>query len=89
MGKVDQSQEALAMLEYLRLRRITSVVTSQDVKGDFPDLRYPPGFEVIAGLLLVPLSVGGNDFIGMYSELIFFQLVSTHEERIIGGFLVA
>jgi light-regulated signal transduction histidine kinase (bacteriophytochrome) len=63
LGKIDQSQEALAMLEYLRLRCITSVVTSQDVREDFPDLRYEPGFDVIAGLLLVPLSVGGNDFI--------------------------
>jgi light-regulated signal transduction histidine kinase (bacteriophytochrome) len=65
LGKVDQSQEALAMLEYLRLRRITSVITSQDIREDFPDLRYPPGFDVIAGLLLVPLSVGGSDFIGL------------------------
>jgi light-regulated signal transduction histidine kinase (bacteriophytochrome) len=65
LGKVDQSQEALAMLEYLRLRRITSVITSQDIREDFPDLRYPPGFDVIAGLLLVPLSVGGSDFIGV------------------------
>lgn len=35
---------------------------------DFPDLRYAPGFDVIAGLLLVPLSVGGSDFIGKYTE---------------------
>jgi light-regulated signal transduction histidine kinase (bacteriophytochrome) len=63
MGKLDQTQEALAMLEYLRLRQYTSVITSQDIRGDFPDLRYPPGFTVIAGLLLVPLSVGGTDFI--------------------------
>ncbi|KUJ23074.1 putative cyanobacterial phytochrome B [Mollisia scopiformis] len=63
LGKLDQSQEALAMLEYLRLRKITSVITSQDFREDFPDLRYPPGFDVIAGLLLVPLSVGGSDFI--------------------------
>lgn len=64
MGKIDQSQEALAMLEYLRLRKITSVITSNDLKVDFPDLRYSPGFTVIAGLLLVPLSVEGSDFIG-------------------------
>jgi light-regulated signal transduction histidine kinase (bacteriophytochrome) len=63
MGKLEQTQEALAMLEYLRLRQYTSVITSQDIKGDFPDLRYPPGFTIIAGLLLVPLSVGGTDFI--------------------------
>jgi len=66
MGKVEQSHEALAMLEYLRLRRITSVITSQDIKEDFPDLKYQPGFAVIAGLLLVPLSVGGADFITFF-----------------------
>ena len=60
LGKMEHSQEALAMLEYLRLRRITSVTTSQDIRQDFPDLQYPPGFDIIAGLLLVPLSVGGS-----------------------------
>nr|DAZ85347.1 TPA_exp: phytochrome-1 [Monilinia laxa] len=63
LGKVDQSHEALAMLEYMRMRKIKSVMTSQDIKQDFPDLRYPPGFNFIAGLLLVPLSSGGEDFI--------------------------
>ncbi|KAF2713870.1 hypothetical protein K504DRAFT_371766 [Pleomassaria siparia CBS 279.74] len=63
LGQIDQSQEALAMLEYLRMRKITSVMTSQDIADDFPDLRYPPGFQIIAGMLIVPLSVGGNDFI--------------------------
>ena len=51
------------MLEYLRMRQITNVMTSQDIKLDFPDLRYQPGFTVIAGLLLVPLSASGQDFI--------------------------
>lgn len=63
LGDLEQTHEALAMLEYLRLRRITSVTTSIDIREDFPDLRYPPGFTVIAGLLLVPLSTGGQDFI--------------------------
>ncbi|TGO59281.1 hypothetical protein BCON_0046g00250 [Botryotinia convoluta] len=63
LGKVNQSHEALAMLEYMRMRKIKTVVTSQDIKQDFPDLRYPPGFNVIAGLLLVPLNSEGEDFI--------------------------
>ena len=63
LGNLEPTQEALALLEYLRLRKSTSVLTSQDVRMDFPDLRYEPGFKVIAGLLLVPLSVGGGDFI--------------------------
>ncbi|CAJ0547746.1 Ff.00g045000.m01.CDS01 [Fusarium sp. VM40] len=68
MGNVQESQEALAMLEYLRMRQLTSVVASQDVREDFPDLRYPPGFQVVAGLLYVPLSVGGNDFIVFFRK---------------------
>lgn len=36
---------------------------SQSVVKDFPDLRLPSGLEIIAGLLLVPLSRGGKDFI--------------------------
>ncbi|KAF6823305.1 sensor histidine kinase response [Colletotrichum musicola] len=68
LGDIEQSQEALAMLEYLRLRELTSVVTSQDIREDFPDLRYPLGFTVIAGLLYVPLSIGGNDFIVFFRK---------------------
>ncbi|KAG8169981.1 hypothetical protein KVR01_000726 [Diaporthe batatas] len=68
MGRVDHSQEALAMLEYLRLRKFSSVLTTQDIKVDFPDLHYPPGFHFIAGLLYVPLSVGGSDFITFFRK---------------------
>ncbi len=68
LGGLEQSQEALAMLEYLRMRQITNVTTSQDIKEDFPDLRYPPGFSVLAGLLLVPLSAGGQDFIVFFRK---------------------
>lgn len=68
LGKLEQSQEVLAMLEYLRLRKMTAVVTSQDLKGDFPDLIYSPGFTVIAGLLLVPLTAHGSDFIVFFRK---------------------
>ena len=63
IGKAEKTQEALAMLEYLRLRKITTVTHSTDIRIDFPDLVYAPGFTMIAGLLLVPLSVSGSDFI--------------------------
>ncbi|KAL7910800.1 hypothetical protein GGI35DRAFT_324848 [Trichoderma velutinum] len=66
LGVIEQSQEALAMLEYLRVRRLTSVVASQDIREDFPDLQYPLGFQVIAGILYVPLSAGGHDFIAFF-----------------------
>ncbi|KZF21087.1 hypothetical protein L228DRAFT_239968 [Xylona heveae TC161] len=68
LGKLEQPQEALALLEYLRMRKFTSVMTSQDIREDFPDLRYPPGFQFIAGLLFVPLSIGGLDFIVFFRK---------------------
>ena len=79
LGKPEQTQEALAMLEYLRLRKISSVTTSSNIGADFPDLRYQPGFTVIAGLLLVPLSVVGTDFI------VFFRKGQTREVRWAGN----
>lgn len=68
LGHVEHTQEALAMLEYLRMRKITSVMTSSDLRLDFPDIRYAPGFQVVAGLLLVPLSSGGQDFIVFFRK---------------------
>ena len=68
MGKLEATQEALAMIEYLRVRSFTSVLTSTDIREDFTDLRYPPGFKALAGLLLVPLSASGTDFIVFFRK---------------------
>ncbi|OAK96784.1 hypothetical protein IQ06DRAFT_47100 [Phaeosphaeriaceae sp. SRC1lsM3a] len=68
LGQLENSQEALALLEYLRMRQIQSVMTSTDIIQDFPDLRYPPGFHIVAGLLIVPLSVSGTDFIVFFRK---------------------
>ena len=68
LGKLDATQEALAMLEYLRFRSFTSVLTSTDICEDFPDLKYPPGFKALAGQLLVPLSTDGSDFIVFFRK---------------------
>ena len=79
LGKPQQTQEALVMLEYLKMRKITSVMTSTDLAVDFPDLGYQPGFSVVAGLLLVPLTVSGHDFI------VFFRNSQTREVKWAGN----
>ncbi len=80
LGKPDAHlQEILAMLEFLRLRKIGSVFTSTDIATDFPDLRYPPGFQFIAGLLFVPFTSSGNDFI------VFFRKGSLKEVKWAGN----
>lgn len=79
LGRLENSQEALALIEYFRQRKVGSVLTSQDVRVDFPDLRYPPGFTTIAGLLLVPLSAAGLDFI------VFFRRPQIREVKWAGN----
>ena len=72
-------QELLAMLEYLRLRKISSIYASSSIANDFPDLQYPPGFQSVAGLLFVPLSSSGTDFI------VFFRKSSLKEVKWAGN----
>ncbi|PWN36764.1 uncharacterized protein FA14DRAFT_140699 [Meira miltonrushii] len=63
LGPLSASQEVLAVTEYLRIKKFQQVITSQDVASDFPDMVLPNGLEVIAGLMLIPLSSSGIDFI--------------------------
>ncbi|KAJ5151599.1 hypothetical protein N7492_009894 [Penicillium capsulatum] len=68
LGDNSHSQEVLALLEFLRMRQITSVLASHDIVKDFPDLHYPPGLKAISGLMFVPLSTGGRDFIVFFRK---------------------
>ncbi|KAK6355000.1 Light-sensor Protein kinase [Orbilia brochopaga] len=68
LGQLNDIQEALAMVEYFRIKCFTSVMTSQQLSTTFPDLKYPPGFKTIAGALLVPLSGAGKDFIVFFRK---------------------
>lgn len=62
-GSESNSQEALALLQYIRLRKVTSVLASHDIVKDFPDFVFPPGLKQISGLLCVPLAPDGVEFI--------------------------
>lgn len=66
LGDNNNSQEVLALLEFLRVRHLDSVLASHDIVKDFPDLHYAPGLKAISGLLYVPLSTGGSDFIAFF-----------------------
>ncbi|KAF5382705.1 hypothetical protein D9615_002815 [Tricholomella constricta] len=63
LGPNQHGQEILIMAEYLRLKKFNTIQASQAVAKDFPDLQLSAGFQIIAGLLLVPLSSKGTDFI--------------------------
>ncbi|KAK0188256.1 phytochrome-like protein [Armillaria mellea] len=59
----EHGQEILIMAEYLRLKQFGTIQVSQAVTTDYPDLKISTGLDVVAGLMYVPLSSGGKDFI--------------------------
>ncbi|KOS44385.1 hypothetical protein ACN38_g4701 [Penicillium nordicum] len=63
LGKPVDSQEVLALFEYMKAKENDTVFWSGDIATDFQDLNYSPGFHHLSGLLYVPLSVDGRDFI--------------------------
>ncbi|KAJ7134984.1 hypothetical protein C8R43DRAFT_894662 [Mycena crocata] len=63
LGPSEHGQEILIMAEYLRLKQFTTIHVSQGVTIDFEDLKLAAGLEVVAGMLYVPLSSEGKDFI--------------------------
>ena len=65
LGPNEHGQEVLVIAEYLRLKHFGTIRVSHAVTKDFPDLQLSTGLEVIAGLLYVPLSQGGSDFIAL------------------------
>ncbi|KAL0960866.1 hypothetical protein HGRIS_005881 [Hohenbuehelia grisea] len=68
LGPNMHGQDILIMAEYLRLKQSTTIQASQAVTKDFPDLQLSTGLEVIAGLLYVPLSSEGKDFIAFFRK---------------------
>ncbi|KAJ5405413.1 hypothetical protein N7465_006697 [Penicillium sp. CMV-2018d] len=63
LGKPIDSQEVLALFEYMKVKDNETVFWSGDIATDFQDLNYSPGFHHLSGLLYVPLSADGRDFI--------------------------
>jgi light-regulated signal transduction histidine kinase (bacteriophytochrome) len=66
MGYLEQPEEALVILWHLKMQMTTSVMASVDITRDFPELRYPSGFEVISGLLVIPISPQGSELMVLF-----------------------
>ncbi|KAI9893987.1 MAG: Light-sensor Protein kinase [Vezdaea aestivalis] len=79
LGGTEQSQEALVLLEFLRIKKFSSVTVSQCLTEDYRDLQHGPGLKDIAGMLLVPLTHTGSDFI------VFFRKAQLREVKWAGN----
>jgi len=67
-GSLDRPQDALVVLTYLRLKTVTSVLTSTNIKVDFVDLRCPFELRSLGGVLVVPLSNQAKDFVVFFRK---------------------
>jgi light-regulated signal transduction histidine kinase (bacteriophytochrome) len=63
MGANVRNQEVLLVAEYLRVKQFPQIQASKSLREDFPDLLLPTGPEAVAGMLYVPLSRNGRDFV--------------------------
>lgn len=78
LGKPSDLQEVLAVVEYLRMRNLNRILWSTAISKDFQDLKYPPGFRSISGLLYIPLSADSRDFIIFFRGLQSSDLMGAH-----------
>ncbi|RAK72008.1 uncharacterized protein BO72DRAFT_501379 [Aspergillus fijiensis CBS 313.89] len=63
LGESTDFQEILAVVEYFRSKKLDSVVASNYVIRDFPDLHFPPGIHAVSGVMYAPLSLHKENFI--------------------------
>ncbi|KAH9822265.1 hypothetical protein DFH28DRAFT_1119193 [Melampsora americana] len=50
LGPVQNSQELLAVLEYLRVKSFNSIQVSTDISQEYVDIAYPATFQTICGM---------------------------------------
>ncbi|KGO40989.1 CheY-like superfamily [Penicillium expansum] len=81
LGKPIDSQEVLALFEYMKAKENDTVFWSGDIATDFQDLNYSPGFHHLSGLLYVPLSVDGHDFIIFFRADLESHNLASDSER--------
>lgn len=81
LGKPVDSQEVLALFEYMKAKENDTVFWSRDIAADFQDLNYSPGFHHLSGLLYVPLSVDSRDFIIFFRADLESHNVASDSER--------
>lgn len=67
IGKLASYSECIALLQYIRRRAFSTTFSSDSIEKDCPDLNYPSGLCLLAGMLVLPLSLTGSEF------LVFFR----------------
>ncbi|KAK4214580.1 hypothetical protein QBC37DRAFT_146841 [Rhypophila decipiens] len=75
IGRLTSYTEAVVLLRYLFFRKSRTIMFSNNIRADFSDLHYAPGFSAIAGVLYIPLSGKTDDCVVFYRRT---QLKEVH-----------
>ncbi|KAF8319778.1 hypothetical protein DL93DRAFT_2225171 [Clavulina sp. PMI_390] len=75
LGPSDNGQDVLIITEYLRVKQFSTIQVTTDILSSYPDIQSDAGPHSIAGVLHVPLSPGGRDFIA------FLRKGQSHEVK--------
>ncbi|KAK3316987.1 phytochrome-like protein [Apodospora peruviana] len=68
IGRLSSYTEAVTLLKYLFFRASRTILFSNNIRSDFKDLHYKPGFKSIAGVLYIPLSGSTDDCVVFYRK---------------------
>ncbi|KAF2679854.1 hypothetical protein K458DRAFT_434754 [Lentithecium fluviatile CBS 122367] len=68
IGKLTSYPESVTLLRYVYFRDFATTYATKNISDDFTDLVFEPGFEHIAGLLVIPLSHDAGDFIVFFRK---------------------
>ncbi|TIB68509.1 hypothetical protein E3Q24_03638 [Wallemia mellicola] len=63
MGESDRSREIVAIGEFLRMKGFDQLVYTNNISKNFPELKQSDRKDALAGLLCIPLSNTGSDYI--------------------------
>lgn len=76
LGRLDPYSEAMAIMAYFQTCRFSEIKSSVNVTKDFPNIVYAPGITTIAGVLIVPLHIGGTNDL-----MVFFRRSQLREVK--------
>ena len=77
-GISEQPQDALLMLAFLRLKTVTSVLISTNIRRDFPGVCCPFYSHSLGGVLVAPLSNEPKDFVVFFRNQQSMRLGPTY-----------
>jgi light-regulated signal transduction histidine kinase (bacteriophytochrome) len=63
IGRLLAYTECVALLKYIRHRAFATIFYAHSIEKDCPDFNHSPKLKLLSGMLVVPLTLSGTDFL--------------------------